>query len=277
MRNYVAFVHGIGTQSPNDYDSFARAVRDAFESKARAVGGPTPPADALTWRTAYWADVTQADQNALKRLVGVTGAIQTFFVDGAGDAAAYSRVPGGGGKYGDIQKVFTKTLQDLSDAAGRNEGPGVTAPLTVIAHSLGTVIASGTIAALLREHAFPKNLALKRLYTMGSPIALYGLRYGLDSFTPQFEVPTWVNFYYPHDMIAFPIQPLGRGWETAVQDRPLSHGGGVGLWGGLKRSLVANLHFARNVISHSWYFEDRRVLDTIGQDLADEWLTPAPD
>ena len=277
MRNYVAFVHGIGTQSPGDYAHFERAVRRAFSRRVGSAGAPAPPSDALTWQTAYWAKVTQTDQDALKRLLDVRGAIQTFLVDGAGDAAAYSRVPGGGGKYSAIQQVFTETLNNLSDLAAGNEGPGVRAPLTVIAHSLGAVIATGAIAALNRQNAFPDNLELKCLYTLGSPIALYGLRYGLAAFTPPLDVPTWVNFFYPHDMIAFPLQPLGGAWKTAVQDEPLSHGGGVGLWAGFKRSLIANLHFARNVISHSWYFEDRRILDTIGEALAEEWLTPAPD
>ena len=277
MRNYVAFVHGIGTQSPNDYDQFEEAVRDAFDSKVHSADGSTPTPDALTWQTAYWAQVTQADQDALKRLLDVSGTIQTFFVDSAGDAVAYSRVPGGGGKYSAIQETFAETLRNLSRLAAENEGPDTKAPLTVVAHSLGTVIATGSIAAMRRDGAFPANLQLKRLYTMGSPIALYGLRYGLANFTSPLDVPTWINFFYPHDMVAFPLRPLGGAWKTAVKDVPLSHGGGVGLWGGLKRRLVANLHFARNVITHSWYFDDRRVLDTIAQALAEEWLSPQPD
>ena len=277
MRNYVAFVHGIGTQSPDDYDPFEEAIRDTFTEAARSASGATPPPDALTWQTAYWAPVTQHDQNALKDLLHVSGTIQTFFVDSAGDAVAYSRVPGGGGRHGDIQKVFADTLRNLGRQAAENEGPDVKAPLTVIAHSLGAVIATGAIDALNKSNAFPPNLELKRLYTMGAPIALYGLRYGLDAFTPQFSVPTWINFYYPHDLVAFPLQPLGGAWRTTVRDQPLSHGGGVGLWGGLKRRITANLHFARNVIAHSWYFEDRRVLDAIGEALAGEWLASAPD
>ncbi|MBM3957666.1 MAG: hypothetical protein FJ313_06400, partial [Gemmatimonadetes bacterium] len=196
MRNYIAFVHGIGTQSPTDYDHFERALRSTFDRKVQARTGAPPPPDALVWRTAYWANVTQEDQDALKRRLNVTGRIQTFFVDSAGDAVAYSRVPGGKGKYADIQHTFADTLRSLATAAADNYGPTTKAPLTVIAHSLGTVIATGTIQALHREDAFPGNLELKRLYTMGSPIALYGLRYGLANFTPPFEVPTWINLLY---------------------------------------------------------------------------------
>lgn len=51
----------------------------------------------------------------------------------------------------------------------------------------------------------------------------------------------------------------------------LSSGGGVGLGQKLFRSVVGRVNFARNVVSHSWYFNDSRVADEIGSALADEW------
>jgi len=277
MRNYVAFVHGIGSQSPNDHAHFQEAIRNAFNTKAGSVDGRTPPPDALIWQTAYWAEVTRADQEALKRLLGVSGTIKTLFFTHAADAIACTRVPGGTGKYSNIHKVFAETLRKLSELAACNEGSHTRVPLTVVSHSLGTVIATGAIAAMRAENTFPANLELKRLYTLGSPIALYGLRHSLADFTPPLQVPTWVNFFYPQDIVAFPLQCLGGPWETAVRDQPLSLSGPGSPWRGPKRRLITNFHFARDVIPHFWYFEDRRVLDTIAEALVEEWLAPAPD
>ena len=52
----------------------------------------------------------------------------------------------------------------------------------------------------------------------------------------------------------------------------LSSGGGVGGGRRVFRSVVGRVNFARNIVSHSWYFEDSRVTDEIGSSLASEWF-----
>ena len=72
-------------------------------------------------------------------------------------------------------------------------------------------------------------------------------------------------------MIGYPLQPLGEPWRSRVRDVELSSGGGVGLGRKLFRSVVGRVTFARNVVSHGWYFNDSRVVGAIGSALADEW------
>ena len=211
LRNYVVFVHGIGDQARGEYQGFQERVRGAAAREARRRGHGEFPSEAIAWESVYWADITQTDQNRLKQLLGVRGLIRPFMVDSLGDAIAYSRLRGGSGKYSQIQGVFAHALKSLSQQAEDHEGPGVMAPLTVLAHSLGTVIATGTIDYLRdpqTEDSFPPNLDLRHLFTFGSPIALYGLRYGLENFNRPTQVPDWQNFYYRHDIVAYPLRPL---------------------------------------------------------------------
>ena len=135
MRNYVVWVHGIGTQREGARRGFERRIRSAFGRHVRDQGG-RPSEDAVVWENAYWARVTQDDQDRLKRALNVRGALQRFFVDSLGDAAAYSRPRGGGGKFEEIQQVFADALRALSAKAAEHEAEGAKAPLTVVAHSL---------------------------------------------------------------------------------------------------------------------------------------------
>ena len=271
MRNYVVWVHGIGKQTPGDYKPFEDAIRASLARQVLRRTGQTPPPDAVVWEDAYWAKVTQDDQDKLKRILGVEGTLRTLLVDSLGDAIAYSRVAGGGGKYAEVQGVFAQALDKLSRRARELEGPEVKVPLTVIGHSLGSVIATGTLDDLRATGRFPANLELKHLFTLGSPIAVYGLRYGLDNFKPRSLMGHWVNYYYGHDMIGYPLQPLGGPWASAVRNVKLSSSGGVPPWERLQRSIVARIWFYRNIKTHSWYFTDSRVVDAVAASLAGEW------
>ena len=270
MRNYVVWVHGIGTQKEGDRRGFERKIRSEFRRRVRSQGG-SPQNDSIVWESAHWADITQEDQDELKRTLHIRGTLQTLFVDSLGDAAAYSRLRGGGGKFERIQQRLASTLHRLSETATEKEGPDAVVPVTVVAHSLGAVIATGTIDHLKESGLFPSNLALKHLFTLGSPVAVYGLRYGLQEFNNPTEVDEWVNIYYGHDLIGYPLQPLGEPWRSRVRDMELSSGGGVGPMRRVFRSVVGRVNFARNLLSHSWYFNDSRVVDEIAGALLTEW------
>ena len=159
----------------------------------------------------------------------------------------------------------------MSETATEKDGPDAVVPVTVVAHSLGAVIATGTIDHLKESGLFPSNLDLRHLFTLGSPVAVYGLRYGLQEFNSPTEVAEWVNIYYGHDLIGYPLQPLGGLLRSRVRDMELSSGGGVGPARRVFRSVVGRINFARNVLSHSWYFNDSRVVGEIAGALAAEW------
>jgi len=266
MRHCVLFVHGVGEQDPNPPVGFQQRIRLAFEEEL-ARQGTRAPAEALLWDYVYWADVTQPDQDALKGRLGVRGRLRNFLVGYMGDAVAYSKLAYPPDKYGEIQNRFAASLRRAAEGTGGEE-----ARLTLIAHSLGTVIASDGLYDLLKANALPPNLRLANVFTLGSPIALYGLRYGLANFTKPIRPEVWVNFYYPQDVIGYPLKPLNEAYAQAVtEDIMLLPSEGTGVLSGIARMFAARLPGAGPVLAHSWYFTNRQVIGRIGRTLAEQW------
>jgi hypothetical protein len=265
MGNYIVFVHGIGEQQPNSYIAFGERLRGAYEYILKNNGKLKPTLESFQWEEAYWADITQPDQQEMKSKTGMQGKLRQFSIGSIGDVIAYSKLPYPPDKYGEIQKRFADTINKLSQSAYKNSDKQ--ASLTIIAHSLGSVIASDGIYDLTSTKRLPQNLTLDNLFTMGSPIALYGLRYGLSNFTRPVHPKLWINFYYPQDLIAFPLKSLNTAYASAVtEDNALTPGGGTGFVSGLIRQFQAMLPLV-GVASHSWYFTDTRVINRIAQSL----------
>lgn len=266
MGHYVVFVHGIGEQMKGSYAKFGEQLRAAFEAAMQKAGRPKPARRDFVWEETYWADITQPDQQEMERRLGMHGLLRQFMIGSLGDAVAYSKLPYPPDKYGEIQKRFADSILKLSQQA--QQAGDTQASLTVIGHSLGSVIASDGIYDLTKNNTVPGNLPIDSFFSMGSPVALYGLRYGLANFVRPIRPKVWINFYYPQDMIAFPLKPLNAAYALAVsQDLSLSPGGGVGFFAGLVRRLVAMLPLA-GIASHSWYFSDTRVIRRIAEVLA---------
>jgi hypothetical protein len=244
--NYVIFVHGIGEQKLCSYSSYTTFLGRLYEK------GP------FVWKEAYWADVVQPDEERLKAIVNRKGLLYEFLIGSFGDLVAYSKLPYPPDRYSAIQQRFTDTVLALAQIAGKNNDDH--ALLSVIGHSLGSVIASDGMYDLLKTGSIPSNLTFNGFFTMGSPLALYGLRFGLDNFTKPIRPHIWLNFYYPHDVVAFPLKPLNSAYAEAVtEDICLSPDG-------LGKKLTALLPLV-GIASHSWYFTDRQVISRIAQVL----------
>lgn len=269
MAHYVLFVHGIGEQQPGDSAPFEDKIRRAFYRKVEQKRGAPAGAEALIWREAYWADLTQPDQEQLKARIRLGGLLRRFMIGSLGDAVAYSKLPYPPDKYGAIQSRFAETLSQLAQEA--QKAGATEAPLTVVAHSLGTVIASDGLYDLGKNQQFPSPLVLHHFFTLGSPMALYGLRYGLAHFDKPLRPRTWVNFYYPQDVIGYPLKTLNCAYEEAVaEDVPLAPGGGVDIARGVLRWMVAKVPLWGALAAHGWYFSDGRVVDRVAAALARE-------
>ncbi|MBI2884656.1 MAG: hypothetical protein HYY15_00610 [Candidatus Omnitrophica bacterium] len=268
MRHVIIFVHGIGEQVTACPEGFSEAVRSAFAASVHRRAGTPPPDDALVWDDVYWADVTQPDQEGLKRRLGIHGRLREFLVGSLGDVVAYSTLPYPPDKYGAIQERFTQAVE----RAGQLAQEGTEVWLTVIAHSLGTVIASDGIYNLQKSGQFPERMVFGNFFTLGSPIALYGLRYGLDRFTKPLRPKVWINAAFPQDLIGYPLKPLNDAYAEAVtEDLRLTPGGGT-CWGrAVEQAVLACIPYLGALLSHSWYFTDRRVIGRIADTLAEQW------
>lgn len=188
----------------------------------------------------------------------------TYFL---GDVIAYQVAESSDVNYDAIHAPLDDALANLAKRAPD-------APLCVIAHSLGTVIASDHFYDLQkagRKKSKPKpSTALERgetltwFYTLGSPIALWMVRY------PEFDAPIrlpgrtrsaatkraaqWVNFYDPDDIVAYPLRDLNAHHREAVDRDQAVH--------------VGPPLLGRTPVSHVAYFNSRKIMRSIAEGLA---------
>jgi hypothetical protein len=242
----------------------------------------------LRFEPVYWASVLEKKESLLwTRLCGHGHlgwmSLRQFMVHFAADAVAYQPMPSERNIYVDVHGVFADTLAKLARVAGPD------LPLVVVAHSLGTVIASNYFYDLqesvqrsesnrpdlvpehVREKIGPTPLergeTLSWLFTMGSPIGLWALRYERPDFGVPIRVPAtafakehpglrcgWVNVFGTNDVIGYPLKGL---YPSAILEDV--------------RVRVGNLLTSWNPFSHDAYWTDGDVVDRIARDLADFW------
>ncbi len=277
MKHYLIFIHGIGEQKPGWHKKLERSIRKAFQKAAVKQRKPRPPNDAIVTADAFWADLTQKDENRLRSTFNRRGIIRRFLVSYLGDVVAYAKVPGPHNQYEKIHSRFRDALQSLSQSA--QDSGDEAATLTVVAHSLGAVIASDAIHDLKKSGQFPANLEFQNFFTFGSPIALFGLRFGIENFDKPVTPEVWLNFFYSDAVLGYPLRKVNDAYKNAVtEDIKLSTAGSSGfpLWL-LKWPLIntiGQLPFVNaglGLLAHTWYKSDRRLIGRIGRTLADEW------
>ncbi|MBL8132873.1 MAG: chemotaxis protein [Anaerolineae bacterium] len=272
----VAIVHGIGSQDA----TFADKMIVGLHKRC----GAAVSAD-LIMRGVHWAPVLRDVEDELLSRTAAGGPqrqgfLRRFLVELMGDAFAYQPVRGDRTVYDTIHAVMAETLRLLAEEAGAS------APLVIIAHSLGSIIASNFIYDLQVDPFRPmigeKTRAqmsqpptpleagetLTLLYTLGSPLAIWSLRFAnfgkpirmpapnLNQYYPSLT-GEWVNFYDADDMVGFPIKTLNDQYrDTVTQDRPVNIGRILESW---------------NPLSHLGYWTDDDVLDPISDTLRRAW------
>ena len=300
----VAIIHGVGAQLESDARDSMKRMKNAITRsfKRRLDGKAKKPEKELVIEPIYWANVVQPAENELWRALKNTKRIGPFvtkrgrqpMITLLGDAAAYQRGTVTNEEqdtpmiYDLIHAEVARGIRKLAEEAG--EG----APLCIIAHSLGTVIASNYIYDLQRLYDMSGNRkdiipytarqemgdtplergeTLTHLYTMGSPLLLWTLRY--QNFDSPIRIPArtaldhfpgvdgeWVNFYDEADIIGYPLRvhEAYRKEGTVRVDRVV------------KAPVVKNW-ISLGLLSHVTYWGDREVVEPIASSLADCWLS----
>jgi hypothetical protein len=278
----IALIHGIGRTKPGYSASMQRALTRRF---AKGIRGALPdPASELVFEEVNWSSALQTDEDQLwRRMHGAAhmrySRLRQFMVNFAADAIAYQPAPSDRTAYDAIHARVATAVARLAERAGPR------APLCIIAHSLGTVIASNYVYDLCkRRNSFlsagvrscingtpcERGETLSLLYTLGSPIALWSLRY--PSFGDPIRFPhqqlalhhpglpsRWVNFYDPDDVIGYPLKPLNARYRAAVtEDRPVNVGSWLTSW---------------NPLSHVGYWDNPKIADAITEGLVASWRT----
>ena len=275
----VALIHGVGNQGPEFADIMTAALYEEFAKhlplEDRSVHNK------LTIRPVYWADILARKQRILWNIfrhedVLSLNTLRSFMMNFVGDATAYQ--PGRTRRevYERIHSRVASVLHELAEEAGPQ------APLCVIGHSLGTVILHNfffDLGEILSET--PGQLSILSLcetgktlalvYTMGSPLALWSLRYdnyipmpfpgpSLAELYPNIK-PQWINYYDKDDVLAFPIRSVSRGHFRLAQK-------------GLLQDVevnVGNVFRSWNPLSHLGYWDDKDIVKPVAQSLFDAW------
>ncbi len=271
QRIAVAVVHGIGKQDI----AFVDRIYDELQARCRKTCG-----DDIVIEPVHWARVIQDKEDRLWDRLIEGGPLdfrhtRRLMVDFVADALAYQPTTHDRKLYDDVHAEFARTLGRLAESAGDR------APLCVIAHSLGTIIASNFIydlqnPALIADKVsraagntpLDRGETLTLFYTLGSPLALWSLRY--REFGKPVAVPSpmlaehhpdlqgeWANFYDRDDVVAFPLRSLNDAYAQAVtRDVEVNVGGVTSSW---------------NPLSHMHYWTDRDVVEPISQALIRAW------
>jgi hypothetical protein len=218
----LAVIQGRGSQDPLNTERFLELVRQRFTAQLRDLPGDRQ--DRLVTTVIVLADHLRTGERDLlarlskdRRLDWV--ALRGFLADFFGDAIGYQK-----SERDDIYRathaLVARELNALDAAAGPD------AIFAIAAHGLGSIVASNYIWDL-EQGSVPDEVQsfqstpmarlenLAHLYTLGSPLALWTLRY------PNFGVPVqfpvlrgapveceWVNFLDDDDVIAYPLKGL---------------------------------------------------------------------
>ena len=277
----VAIVHGVGNAQPDFLEPLRRRILRYF---SRELRGLTPhPEEEIVVRSVYWGPVVQGLEDELARRV-VEGRsldyndLRGFMLSFAGDAIAYQPTGGRKETYNNVHAVFAQTLRELAQEAGE------TAPLCVVSHSLGTVVSSNyfydlqmdpvkdlvpeAVKTEMTDTPLERGETFALFYTLGSPIALWSLRYREYGTPLTFPTPAlaahhpkaksgWFNVYDKDDIIGYPLKTLNTQYQaTVTEDVQVNVGRLFSFW---------------NPLSHTHYWESRRLAKRIARQLAELW------
>ncbi|UJL45453.1 chemotaxis protein [Virgibacillus sp. NKC19-16] len=273
----VAVIHGAGTPDEDFADEIITRVSRKFAKKLSIKD----PEQELVFDSVFWSSVFEPEQAELwNRLQDSADLnykrLRRFVIEFLADAIAYQPTTLGNQNYDKVHSLVAASIQKLRDKAGPD------APLCVISHSLGSIVASNYFYDLqfARENVgmetrkcisnspIEQSETLALFYTMGNPMALWSLRY-IDFGSP-ITVPSraireyypfiqgeWVNFYDKDDVLAFPLKGLNQAYNMAVtKDLQVNVGGLFTSW---------------NPLSHTRYDTDDSAINPIVDGLVRTW------
>jgi hypothetical protein len=275
----VAVVHGIGKQKPDFAGELIKKLTERFVE--HLPGNVANPHTQIVIEPIHWAPVMQQTEEQLWKRLSRTGnldfiKLRQFMVEFGADALAYQPLPRERTVYDAIHGAVARGFRNLAEKAGTK------APLCVIAHSLGTVIASNYLYDLqkgfeylpeaVQENSTQTPLEMGQtlafFYTLGSPIALWSLRY--TDFGVPIAVPSpdlakhhpkinseWINFYDPDDVVGYPLRSLNAAYRKVVKkDIMINAGSFLISW---------------SPLSHMEYWTDDDVIKPVASALARAW------
>lgn len=271
MKLGILLVHGIGAETPEWAGEILPKLQQAILSEARQLLPNDPPKcfdDVAVIETVYWAGPLNAKQLLLEERLKRVPETRWFtlrlwsrrqeyeFVSrSVADVIAYLQT--------DAEALVHAEMARALDRLVERAGAGGKMPLTIVSHSLGTVISSDFIydqtkrRRLEGKQGFHEKAQLENFFTVGSPLPLFSIKYGgPDAFKSPISVETprgrWVNVFDVEDPIGMPLKVLNEAYDRVV----------------LKDVRV---NAGCYLISHHRYFRNAETLRIIGRKAALDW------
>lgn len=268
----VAIVHGIGRQAPDFADALTAKLQRIWRKRLMR-DGYDPCRIPIVVKPVYWAEIVEEVEERLWKKYTEFPLkwkdLRRFVIGYLGDAIVYQRpAQRNDFVYDQIHQRFKMTLRLLAEECGGS------APLNVIANSLGTVISCEVMKEL--QHARPnphvspleQGKTLTNLYSTGSPLPIWSLREENYGKPPQVPAPDlaarypglngeWLNFYSNYDVLSYPLKPINKHYfQQVTKDVKVS---------------VGHLMIRYTPLSHGHYASNRRVVRTIADSIYDTW------
>ncbi|MGP4079597.1 chemotaxis protein [Pseudalkalibacillus sp. R45] len=274
----IAVIHGAGIQKEDFAEILIENLQKKLEKWMKDQGRRYTGHEFI-FQPIYWGEVFNQREKDLWVAVQKSSRLdfsilRKFVIEFLGDAIAYQPTSDQFQNYEQVHEIYFKALTKLSEKAGAN------APLIVIGHSLGTVITSNLFYDLQKtsdrmtyieewtENATPleKGETLARFISLGSPLALWSLRY--TDFDRPIQVPSrsfcehypdgrggWWNIYDRDDILAYPLKTISDAYGMVIQeDREVNTG---------------NLLTSWNPASHFQYVKDKQILNLLTEQLTE--------
>lgn len=279
----LAVLHGMGDQKRDFAEDFVRKVGRRFARQIQAHS--SHPASEIVIQRVFYADILATRERKLLQDIRQKHdldwtKLRTFIVDYIGDAIAYEWTPARDDIY---RRTHIRVAEHLNELDAKAEPA---ASISIAAHSLGSIIISNYLWDIQHPKTPPhdpfewphpdvkaemktptsKMKNLTNLFTFGSPIALWALRYPGLGEPVTFPMPgrahpqlraVWLNFFDDDDVLAYHLKPISNKYDSAVTDDIKVNAG----------SFFTNW----TPLSHTQYWGDSEVFNPIADKLASDW------
>lgn len=272
----VAIIHGMGDQRVDFAEEMGIGIRRSFSKQLMHL--VPDPSSQLIIRPIQWSTVFADKEQVLFEKMVLDNqldykGLRKFILHNVGDVIAYQQVEEASHNYDRVHKFIGEKLHEISLEASDD------APLCVVSHSLGSVVASNYFydlqfkqehvrSIVSRSSPLEKGDTLALFYTMGTTLPLWSLRY--HNFSRPINIPSnelqnyypgldgeWINFFDTDDVLGYPLKDVDEHYYNAVnEDRKIHNKGLLTGW---------------NPLCHNGYFTNKDVIDVIVKGLVRTW------
>lgn len=256
IRQAIIFIHGVGDQGAGYSDEAADLIEEnVLRYINKHLKNERADNTNIVYREVLWAPVTARVQKTLWQRIKRgpdldCTKMRRFMMDFAGDAIAYQKQ--------DDRSIYEAIHDKVREQVDLvfEEFPDDDVEFTIVAHSLGSVIASNYLFDCCQE------LTATNFFTLGSPLAIWLLGEGDVSKADapvQIQKPhgVWINILDDEDILGYPLRNINQHYYKAVDRDIVTEIGGL-------------LH--RGPISHKGYWTDRDVVKPIAIKLGMDYF-----